>query len=326
MNSWLVPVVGGILGTLGTLTLALIWSQIQDWRRRREHLEALRELDRIANERATIPGGTNVFRSSGEATHRLPQWLERVPQVGDLGALLAQSGLPWTVRGFFLRSLAPALIVTVVLAILTGNALLAVVVGGTVATLPLLYVRRKMAQRRRRIEEQLPGAIDLLSRVMRAGQPLSGGLRMVAQESPEPIATEFRAVFEEQRFGLPFEEALLGFADRAELMDVRILVTAILVQREVGGNLTEILDKIAITMRSRFRVRRQVMIHTAQGRMSGYVLAALPIIVGSILALINREYMAMLITDGRAKVLLGVAATLQIMGFLWIRKIVDIKY
>lgn len=326
MTSWVVPIVGGILGTLGTLTLALIWSQFQEWRKRREHLEALRELDRIAMERAALPEGANVFRASGEPTDRLGRWLERVPRLRDLGSLLAQSGLSWTVRGFLARSVVPALIATLVLAFLTGQVLLSGLVGGAVATLPLWYVRRKRTRRHRLIEAQLPGAIDLLSRVMRAGHPLSGGLKMVAEESPEPIASEFRAVFEEQRFGLPFEEALLGFADRAELMDVRILVTGILVQREVGGNLTEILDKITSTMRSRFTVRRQVMIHTAQGRMSGYTLAGLPIIVGSILALINQEYMGMLFTDTRAKFLLGAAATLQVLGFLWIRKIVDVKY
>lgn len=326
MTSWLVPAVAGILGTLGSLTLALFWNHFREWQRRREHLEALRELDRIASEWAALPEGTNVFRASGESSDRFGQWLERVPRLRDLGSLLEQSGLPWTVRGFLARSVVPALIVTLVLLFLTGQVILSGLVGGAVATLPLMYVKRKRTLRRRQIEEQLPGAIDLLSRVMRAGHPLSGGLKMVAQESQEPIASEFRSVFEEQRFGLPFEEALLGFADRVELMDVRILVTGMLVQREVGGNLTEILDKITDTMRSRFRVRRQVRVHTAQGRMSGYTLAALPIIVGSILTLINREYMAMLVTDPRAKLLLGAAAALQLFGFLWIRKIVDIKY
>lgn len=326
MNSWVVPVMGGVLGTLGTLTLALIWSHFQEWQRRRERLETLRELDRIAREQAALPEGANVFRSQGEPSGHIGQWLEHVPRLQDVGSLLAQSGLPWTVRGFLARSLVPALIATFLLLFLTRNVVVSGLVGGVIATLPLLYMRRKRTQRHRRIEAQLPGAIDLLSRVMRAGHPLSGGLKMVAEESPEPIATEFRSVFEEQRFGLPYEEALLGFADRVELMDVRILVTGMLVQREVGGNLTEILDKISTTMRSRFTVRRQVMIHTAQGRMSGYTLAALPIIVGSILTLINGEYMGMLVTDMRAKILLGVAATLQVLGFLWIRKIVDVKY
>ena len=149
---------------------------------------------------------------------------------------------------------------------------------------------------------------------------------MLADESPEPLAGEFRAVFEEQRFGLPFEDALLGLGDRINLPDVRILITAILVQREVGGNLAEILEKVADTMRARFTIRRQVRVFTVQGRMSGYILAALPIVVGSFIFLINNEYMSVLFVHPIGKALLGFAAFLQFMGFLWIRKIVNVEY
>ena len=125
-------------------------------------------------------------------------------------------------------------------------------------------------------EEMLPEAIDLLGRAIRAGHPLSAGLKMVADETTEPIASEFRRTFEEQRFGLPFEDALLAMADRVSLIDVRILTTAILIQREVGGNLAEVLDNLANVIRVRFTIRRQLRVYTAQGRFSGYVLAAAP--------------------------------------------------
>ena len=160
---------------------------------------------------------------------------------------------------------------------------------------------------------------------MRAGHPLSAGLKMASEESPEPLAGEFRRVFEEQRFGRPFEEAILGIADRVGLIDVRILVTAILVQREVGGNLAEVLDKIAYVIRQRFTIRRQLRVYTAQGRFSGIVLALLPVAVGSALFFINRDYMLTLFFDPIARYFLVLAVILQILGYFWIRKIVDIE-
>jgi len=191
--------------------------------------------------------------------------------------------------------------------------------------LPYLYARRKRRRRLESFEEQLPEAIDLIGRAMRAGHPLSAGLKMASEESPEPLAGEFRRVFEEQRFGMPFEEAILGIADRVGLIDVRILVTAILVQREVGGNLAEVLDKIAYVIRQRFTIRRQLRVYTAQGRFSGIVLALLPVAVGSALFFINRDYMLTLFFDPIARYFLVLAVILQILGYFWIRKIVDIE-
>jgi len=154
---------------------------------------------------------------------------------------------------------------------------------------------------------------------------LSAGLKMAADEATEPVAGAFRRVFEEQRFGIPFEDALLGLADRIDLVDVRILVTAILIQREVGGNLAEVLDKISHTVRARFTIRRQVRVYTAQGRFSGYVLAVLPIAVGSAIFAINREYMLILFRDPLGHWLLPIGVMLQILGYVWIRRIVHIE-
>src|SRR5690606_26593257 len=191
---------------------------------------------------------------------------------------------------------------------------------------PFTYVRWRKRKRILQLEQQLPEAIDLIARAVRAGHPLSAGLGMAAEEAPEPLASEFRITFDEQKFGLPFEEALLGLGDRVEVVDVKILITAILVQREVGGNLSEILETIAETMRARFNLKRQVRVYTAQGRMSGMTLAALPILVGLGIMLINPDYMSLLFHETLGRALLATAAVLQIIGFLWIRKIVDIRY
>jgi tight adherence protein B len=148
---------------------------------------------------------------------------------------------------------------------------------------------------------------------------------MVAEEATEPIAGEFQRTHEEHRFGLPFEDALLAMADRIQIVDVRILVTAILIQREVGGNLAEILDNLASVIRARFTIRRQLRVYTAQGRFSGYVLGILPIAVGAAIYSLNPPYIQLLFTDPLGKLLVIVAVVFQIIGFLWIRKIVNIE-
>jgi tight adherence protein B len=193
------------------------------------------------------------------------------------------------------------------------------------AMLPTMYVRRKRTKRMNAFEEFLPESIDLVGRALRAGHPLSAGFKMAADDGPEPVAGEFRRVFEEQRFGLPLQDSLLSLADRINLVDVRILVTAILIQREVGGNLAEILDNLSAVVRARFTIRRQIRVYTAQGRMTGYLLSALPIIIFSILYMLNPQYMSILFTDPIGKILVVVAITMQLLGFLWIRKIIKIE-
>jgi Flp pilus assembly protein TadB len=148
---------------------------------------------------------------------------------------------------------------------------------------------------------------------------------MVADEAGEPVASEFRRTHEEHRFGLAFEDAMLAMADRVRIVDVRILVTAILIQREVGGNLAEVLDNLASVIRARFNIRRQLRVYTAQGRFSGYVLAVLPIAVGGAIYSLNPPYIKLLFTDPIGKLMVIVAVVFQIIGFLWIRKIVNIE-
>jgi len=193
------------------------------------------------------------------------------------------------------------------------------------ALLPFLVIRHKRNRRFYKFEELLPEAIDMLGRAIRAGHPLSAGLKMVAEEATEPVASEFRRTHEEHRFGLAFEDAMLAMADRVRIVDVRILVTAILIQREVGGNLAEVLDNLAGVIRARFTIRRQLRVYTAQGRFSGYVLAVLPIAVGAAIYSLNPPYIKLLFTDPLGKLLVIVAVIFQLIGFLWIRKIINIE-
>jgi len=307
---------------LATLSLTAGVGVIRDWRSRRSVQEALSELDSISLE---VPGGYSVLRAD-DTEGLLQRLLARVPRVGDMEDLLMKSGLRWSLERFVLYTCFSSITLGLPIWLASRAALVSLVALVVGFWLPNLYVRFKANRRIRALESQLPGAIDHLTRAVRAGHPFSAGLKMLAEESDEPIASEFRAVFEEQRFGLPFEEALLGFGDRVDLPDVRILITAILVQKEVGGNLAEILEKVAGTMRARFTIRRQVRVFTVQGRMSGYILAALPLVVGGFILLINRDYMEPLFTHPVGKWALGLALVLQLIGFLWIRKIVNVEY
>jgi tight adherence protein B len=306
---------------LGTLSLALFLEWAQERSRSRKVIDQLKSFDQTLSE-GGLPG---LFRGGSAGRSELLQAIAaRTPAFADLELLLQQSGAKWTMEVFLLVSIGLSValgISTLMGTRLWGAALAAAVLG---ALLPYMRVRRLRTTRLNGFEAQLPEAIDLLGRAIRAGHPLSSGLKMVADETQEPIAGEFRRAFEEQRFGLPFEDAILAMADRVTLVDVRILVTAILIQREVGGNLAEVLDNLASVIRARFVIRRQLRTFTAQGRMSGYVLAVLPIAVGTIIYLLNPAYMGILFTDPIGKLMLGTASVMQLIGFLWIRNIVNI--
>jgi tight adherence protein B len=308
---------------LGTVAVALAVQWVTELRQRNA---AVRQLRDFATAAAAPGTAGDVLR---QAADEGAQWLQavaaRVPQLRGIRGSLDQAGLSWTPQTYIALSFGLSVGAAVAMLLVFPMWPAVLIAAGVAGAIPSLYVRRKKARRLAGFEEQLPEAIDLIGRAMRAGHPLSAGLKMVSEETQEPVRGEFRRVFEEQRFGMPFEEAILGLADRVALIDVRILVTAILVQRDVGGNLAEVLDKIAYVIRQRFIIRRQLRVYTAQGRFSGIVLALLPVGVGSALYFINREYILALFLDPIARYFLVLAVILQILGYFWIRKIVDIE-
>lgn len=307
----------------GMVSLVMVIEWVQEQRRKRQALDQLRN---IANRGFDSVRGVGLFRTAGSNEAEWVQGLTvRMPHLQDVQLMIEQAGLRWSVQSYVVYVIGFAVAFGLVTLMLTARwpfAVPAALFGGA---LPYLRIRRRRRKRFRAFEEQLPEAIDLMTRAIRAGHPLSAGLGMVADESGEPLGTEFRRAFEEQRFGLPLEDSLLGMADRVDLVDVRIMVTAILIQRTVGGNLAEILDNLAYTIRERFKIRRQLRVYTAQGRISGYVLAVLPIAVGFIIFLLNPGYTMTLFRDPAGKVALVTAIILQISGFFWIRKIIDIE-
>jgi tight adherence protein B len=321
--NWLPALVVFLAVGMAVVSLAFLGESLREVQRRRDfrkQLEAVTGRDEIESELLSA----SVLRERN-ASRGFESALEGVPQVRDLKVLLEQADLNWTPGTFLIISFGLAAALAASAFILSGTAVTAVIAGLGGLMFPYLYVKRLKKRRIRQFEEQFPEAIDLLGRSIRAGHAFPTGLKVVAEESPEPMGAEFRQIFEEQKFGLPLEDSLLGLADRVDLVDVRIFVTAILVQREVGGNLAEILDKIAYTIRERFTLQRQIRVYTAQGRLTGYILAALPILLGLAITALNSEYMMILFEEPMGKVLIALAATLQFLGFLIIRRIIDIE-
>ena len=309
--------------SLGTISLALVAEWIRGRARARN---VVKQLKQFAEETIDGDAGELLIRRDQERNKgALDPALSRLPSFRDISVLLERGETNWSLQTFLFLTIGFCAAGMAAGWLLTRFVPVAAMLGFAGAVSPYLYARRRARKRLGDFEAQLPDAIDLIGRAIRAGHPLSAGLKMVADETKPPIAGEFRRVFEEQRFGLGFEESMYALADRVPIVDTRILITAILVQREVGGNLAEILDNLAYVIRERFKIRRQLRVITAQGRMSGYVLAVLPIAVGFAIFLLNREYVLLLFTHPLGKVLLVAAIVFQILGYLWIRKIVDIE-
>jgi tight adherence protein B len=190
---------------------------------------------------------------------------------------------------------------------------------------PFLWMRFKAKRRIKRFEEQFPEALDLLSRAIRAGHAFQTAMGMVASELPAPVGLEFKKTFEQQNFGLPLKEALDNLAGRMPLMDVKFFVTAVQIQRETGGNLAEILDNLANVVRERFKILRQVRVHTAHGRFTGYVLLGLPAFLAVALMFISPEHMRTLFTVKMGQMMVMGAIVMQTIGFIWIRQVIKIE-
>jgi len=200
------------------------------------------------------------------------------------------------------------------------------VLGGAAGfAMPWFFLRIKRTRRLHAFEEAFPEALDLMARALKAGHAFATGLKMVADEMPDPIGPEFRKTFDEQNFGLPLKDALASLTARVPLLDVRFFSTAVLIQRETGGNLSEILENLAHVVRERFKILRQVRVYTAHGRLTGYVLLALPVFLSIALAFINPEHMQLLFRERIGHMLLETAAVMQIVGYFWIKQVVKIE-
>lgn len=238
---------------------------------------------------------------------------------------IGQAGMKIKPGKLILFSLLAGIVAYLAIVQLWGIVILAVLGALAGALIPIAVVAFKRNRRLRAFEKLFPEAIDLLGRAVRAGHSFSTGLEMITTELAEPVAGEFRTTFEEQNFGLPLRDALLNLAERVPLIDVRFFVTAVLIQKETGGNLAEILDNLAHVVRERFRILGEVRIRTAQGRMTAGILISLPPVMILLLRTVNPNYMKPLFHDPIGPFVLALAAFLQIVGSIMLWKIVNIE-
>jgi tight adherence protein B len=251
------------------------------------------------------------------------RWLLKLEIAPRLHTVLYQSGLKWTPGALLLMSAGCFTIVAYLVYLRTEALIFALLIGALAGAAPIAFVLHKRKRRFDQIEQQLPEALDLMVSALRAGHSMIAALRLVANESPQPISGEFRICFDEQNYGLELRTAMDNLVHRVPLQDLKIIVTAILIQKESGGNLAEVLEKAAYVIRERFRLKRQVRVHTAQGRLTGWILSFLPVVLGIGLYLINPANMSLLWTRPIGLKLLYTAAVMMLAGALTIRKIVN---
>jgi len=287
----------------------------------RERLDAVR----LAEQRGNKSPELDLVRD--EMLSTVP-WMDRLLQqwtwVGSLKKLLLQAGLTTRPANVLLGSAVLGFVGYEIASFFQSRVAISVASGIALLLLPLTIIVIKRRRRLRKFEERFPEGLDLLGRAVRAGHAFTTGLELIADECPAPVSEEFRTTFEEQNLGLPLKDALLNMTERVPLIDVRMFVTALLVQKETGGNLVEILDELARVIRERFRIYREVGIKTAQGRLTAAILIVMPFIMIALLGSVNSNYMNILFTDPVGEWLLIGAGAMQFIGSLILWKIVHI--
>jgi len=253
------------------------------------------------------------------------QFISRIPVIRNLDKLLDQAGRKITPARFLLLTLTLGVVGFTISFVIRRDYLLAILVELVLLTIPFLYLVFLRRQRLDKFTEQLPDVLTMIARSLRAGHSLNSAIELVGNEMPEPSKELFKTAFEQQKLGLPVTDTLANMTLRMESLDLRFFVVVISINAEVGGNLSEILDKLAETIRERLKIRRQVQVYTAQGRMSGYLLAVLPIFTFIMLNFLMPGYEDVLTKEKPGQYILALAALMQIVGFLVIRKIINIR-
>ncbi|MBN1341201.1 MAG: type II secretion system F family protein [Phycisphaerae bacterium] len=316
----LVPIAGCVLVTFG------IFQLIRDLRSAGEK-KMLGRLKEGGTASASQETRESILRRRAREVREssLDSAVGKLAVVPKLQRTLDQANVDWD-AGRMLINLSGAALMTG-LGVYFANAGLIATTGTIVGVfvMPLLWLVMKRKRRMNKLVEQLPDVFELTSQALRAGHSLASGIHLVSEQMPDPAGTEFGRVFHEQNLGIRIEEALRNMADRVDLLDVRFFVTAVHIQRQTGGDLAEVLDKIGSVIRGRIELYGQVQALTAEGRLSGYVLLALPVLVFFAELQINPKYAGMLIYDDTGRLMLFGAAILQLMGYAMIKKIVNIK-
>jgi tight adherence protein B len=251
--------------------------------------------------------------------------LLRLEIAPELRQLFHQANVDWTPDGFLLASLALWMLGACLLYLRTGTLLFSLAAGLIAAFGPLIYVTRKRARRLLKFEEGLPAALDLMVSGLRGGHSFVSVLGLVAREASDPIGPEFRICFDEQNYGLELRTALQNLAARVPVQDIRIVITAVMVQKETGGNLAEVLEKCGHVIRERFRLKQEVRVKTAQGRLTGWILSLLPPGLAAMLYLLRPDVISLLWLRPLGVKMIYTGVVMVSIGALLIRKIVNIR-
>ncbi len=314
---------------LAAVTAVLTHSWLWAWLERRDAALAVRRLAARPREKEERGGRRpRLIEAAGEARGRFSaRLLERFQMKEAAARLLETAAVKWGPAGLLQRSLALFLGGFGAVTLATGNGmpLVALGVGAGASLLPLMYVRRAARKRVQAFEALFPDCLEFVSRSMRAGHAFSVAMEMTHKEYSEPLSGEFRRAFEEQNLGQPLDIVLRKLSQRIPSMDVQFFVSAVLLQKRTGGNLAELLDKLAQIIRERFKLRARIRAVSAQGLMSGRILAAIPIAVGVLMFVVNPSYARFFVDDPAGHELLAAAFGLQFVGYLIIRKIVTIE-
>ena len=286
-----------------------------------QRLEAVRQTERRGNASLEVQLLRDEMLSTVPA---LNQMMMNWTWAGTLRKYIIQAGLTTKPATVLLMTGVFGLTAYVFVRYLYHQIAFSIAAALMAGCVPFGVIAWKRSSRLGKFEEHLPEALDLLGRAVRAGHSFTTGLELIAQETSEPIASEFRTTFEEQNLGLPLRDSLLNLSERVPLVDVKLLVTALLIQRDSGGNLAEILDELSRVIRDRFRIYREVKVKTAQGRLTAAILIAMPLIMLAAMGALNPGYIRVLFVDPTGQMMLMVAGGMQIFGSMILWKIVNI--
>lgn len=315
----LLPLAGSCLLAFG------IWQVFADMKTASAKRMMERLTDRAATSKKKEQALESLLRKNTDQPTAVDLLLGKISLVPKLQRVLDQANIEWRASRMLLYLAGAAVGTILIMLVLQFEAMYAAIAGLGVFFVPILYVMHKRRRRINRLVEQLPDVFEMVSQALRAGHSLGSGIGLVADQLPDPAGIEFARVFHEQNLGVKIEDALVNMADRVDQLDLRFFVTAVLIQRQTGGDLAEVLDKIGHVIRDRIQLFGTVQALTAEGRLSGWVLLALPVVVFFAELQINPEYAEVLITDPLGKMLLFGTGCMMLAGMAMIKKIVNIK-
>ncbi|BAL26422.1 type II secretion system F family protein [Azoarcus sp. KH32C] len=251
--------------------------------------------------------------------------LAAITRLDGVNRMIVQSRLPLTLTQFLAWTVALAALGFAVPVVLSRPMIVGLIFGGVLAALPTIYVLRARTKHMQRFEQQLPEALDLMGRAMRAGHAFPTAIKMVAEEMKDPIGGEYRILFDEMNYGVPQQTALLNLASRTDSTDLSYFVIAVLIQRDSGGNLAELLDNISAIIRARLKLYGEIRTLSAEGRLSAWILGSLPFATAAMINIVNPGFMKVLWEDPAGINFIYGALGMMVLGVLWMRKIIHIR-